>query len=186
MVKLLVCSISVLLLTGCASLVAPPYSSDYATLDKVKKERGLKAVSLSDFQPIDPNAVVNKIGLRGSSLRAKEGTFSKYIENAMRSDLLEMGIYDASSNTKIFVDLLKNDIDVSGFSKGAGLIEIKLSVKQSENVMFEKNYSANTTFESSFAGAVAIPKGQNEYSNLVKALLQQIYLDRSFLEALKK
>ncbi|PLC48420.1 hypothetical protein CR159_17950 [Pollutimonas subterranea] len=39
---------------------------------------------------------------------------------------------------------------------------------------------------SSFAGAVAIPKGQSEYPNLVRVLLQKVYEEPAFIDAVKK
>lgn len=184
-IKISLLAVIFFLVTGCASLVAPPYSPDYALLDSVK-QKNLQKISVGQFQPKDPNARVNKISLRGSSLRTQEQSFATYLENAIRSDLKEMGFFDESSRTVISATLLQNDIDVSGFSKGGGRIEVNVKVANNEKPLLDKNYLATTTFESSFAGAVAIPTGQKEYPNLVKALLQKIYSDEEFIRVLKK
>ncbi|MGV3581605.1 MAG: hypothetical protein ACO1N8_04800 [Methylophilus sp.] len=171
-------------LFGCASLLAPSYSPDYETLDKLKK-LNLQKMAVADFQPSDPNSPINKIGLRGGSLKAPEGTFSVYLENAIRSDLKEIGILDQASNTKLVATIIKNDIDISGISKGSGILEAKLTISKNGNQTFEKLYSATTSFESSFAGAVAIGIGQKEYPNLVRAFLKEVYSDSDFISAVQ-
>ncbi len=174
----------VVALSGCA-LNVPSYSPRYETLDQLKK-KPIDKLAVGNFQPSDPKAEVNHITLRGSPLSPENSTFAAYLENALRTDLKEVGVYDPASGTRLDATLLKNDIDVSGFSTGTGVMEVRLSVSRQSIVSFEKIYTANTQFDSSFVGAVAIPKGQAEYPNLVRTLLQQIYLDAAFIEAVKK
>lgn len=172
-------------LSGCVSLHAPDYSPDYQVIDSYRNISAGK-FSVETVQPTDPAAKVNNISLRASSLKSASGTFSKYIENALISDLSEMGLYDTSSSSSIGVTVLKNDIDISGLSEGSGILEGLVQVKRSQKTVLEKRYSATTKFESSFVGAVAIPKGQQEYPNLVRAFLQKIYADPEFKQAIKK
>lgn len=171
-------------LSGCA-LGVPNYSPRYEVIDQLKT-KSIGKLAVGDFQPSDPRADVNHITLRGSPLSPENGTFSDYLENALRSDLTEIGVYDPAAGIRLDATLLKNDIDVSGFSTGTGVLEVRLSVSKQSKVTFEKTYTANTQFDSSFVGAVAIPKGQAEYPNLVRTLLQQVYLDATFINAVKK
>lgn len=76
-------------------------------------------------------------------------------------------------------------MDVAGINTGEGYMDVKLVVSQRGRTVHEKVYSVKTQFESSFAGAVAIPKGQTEYPRLVRTLLQAVYADPSFIAALK-
>jgi hypothetical protein len=175
----------ILALTGCATIVAPNYSPNYEAIDQLKKISA-DHISVGTVQPTDPNAKVNHISLRAASLGSPSGTFAKYLENALISDLTEMGFYDASSATRIDATILRNDIDISGISTGSGVMEVNIKITKSGTVSFEKSYLATTQFESSFVGAVAIPKGQSEYPNLVRVLLQQIYSDSAFIQAIKK
>ena len=181
---LMVAVAAALLISGCA-YTAPTYSPDYETTDHLKTI-GIEKMSVGEVQPRDPNASVNKITLRGSPLTSPSGTFASYLENAIRSDLMEMGLYDPTSPTRIDATILKNDINISGIATGYGLMEVKLTINKKGALAFEKVYLANTQFESSFAGAVAIPKGQIEYPNLVRVLLQKVYSDPEFIEAVKK
>lgn len=174
-----------ILLSGCASFVAPGYSPNYETIDKLKKEN-LAKLAVGEVQPTDPAAPINKISLRASSLKSSSGTFAKYLEEALISDLKELGLYEPTAGNRIDAVIIKNDIDISGFSKGLGIMEVKIKVSKNTDTVFEKTYVANTQFESSFAGAVAIPKGQSEYPSLVRELLKKIYEDPAFIQAIKK
>lgn len=173
-----------LALTGCASFVAPHYSADYSSIDRLKTT-SLGKIAVGEFQPRNPEAAVNKVTLRGAGLVPASGTFTEYLENAIRTDLTELRLLDATADTRIDATLLKNDIDISGFSTGEGAMDVKLAVSKRGKTVHEKVYSVKTQFESSFAGAVAIPKGQTEYPRLVRTLLQSVYSDPAFTAALK-
>ena len=182
--KSAVIAVALSCLAGCASFVVPSYSADYSAVDALKRS-GLKPVAVEPVQPQDSSAKVNKITLRGAQLTVDDGNYAKYLERALQSDLKEAGLFDPASNRRLFVTLLRNDIDVSGFSEGTGDIQAEVAVNEQGQTRLRKTYTANTKFESSFAGAVAIPKGQAEYPNLVRSLLAQIYRDPEMLAALK-
>jgi len=183
--KFLFLAILMAVIPGCATLQAPNYSADYETLDNLKK-LNLEKLAVGNFQPTDPNAPVNKISLRGSSMKAPEGVFSTYLENAIRSDLKEIGILETGSNTTLDATVLKNDIDISGISKGSGTLTVKITITKNGTIKLDKVYSTTTQFESSFAGAVAIGIGQREYPNLVRTFLKTVYNDSEFINAIKK
>jgi len=80
--------------------------------------------------------------------------------------------------------LLNNEIAVGGIATGSGFMEVELTVTRKGEQRLKKKYTARTSFESSFAGAVAIPKGQSEYPILVRALLREVYSDPQFVSAI--
>lgn len=176
---------AVVLVVGCAGYKTPIYSSDYVAVDSLKAYR-LKKLAVENVKPEDSEAEVNKITLRGGSLVVEGGTFATYLQNAIKNDLIEIGAYDPTSQTTLDVTILKNDIDVSGFSDGKGEIEILLKVRNRDAVLLEKSYIANTQFDSAFAAMVAVPKGQSEYPKLVKKLLATVYADKQFISAIKR
>lgn len=174
-----------LLLSGCTSLVAPAYAPDYEALDRLKATKPGK-VAVGQFQPREQSAPVNRITLRGASLAAPAGTFTQYLEDAVVRDLREIGVLDPNSSTRIEALVLKNDVDISGFVTGVGLMEVQFTVTRGTQLRLKKTYRGDTTFESSFAGMVAVPKGQSEYSSLVRALLKVVYSDADFVTAIKE
>jgi hypothetical protein len=173
------------LVSGCGSFKAPTYTPDYETLDQLKK-LNIEKLSVGKVRPGSPKASINRITLRGSLLTSPKGTFANYLEDAIRSDLIEINFHDDASNIQLNATILQNDIDVSGIGTGYGVMEINLAIEKFGALVLEKIYLANTEFDSSFAGAVAIPKGQSEYPNLVRTLLKKIYNDSAFIDAVKK
>ena len=178
------CALGVLA-AGCSSLVAPPYSVDYNALDRLKLARP-EPVAVATAQPVDPAHAVNNLSLRGTPLRSASGTFAKYLEDALIGDLKEISVYDTNSKTRIDASILSNEISVGGIATGDGFMKVELTVTRDGARRLRKSYVARTTFESSFAGAVAIPKGQIEYPNLVRTLLRDVYSDPEFAVALGK
>ena len=176
--------VSFLAMAGCTTLVAPPYAPDYAMIDQLKREK-LRPVAVGEFTPTDPEASVNRLTLRGGPFRPPNGTFADYLASAIRSDLADLGILDPKSDRKIHAQLLRNELDVSGIVTGEGRIAILLTVTKAGARIFEREYQADTSFESSFMGAIAVPKGQSEYPRLVRALLARVYTDPAFLAALR-
>jgi hypothetical protein len=175
--------IFVVLLNGCA-IMAPSYTPDYSTLDALKRQK-ISKLAVESVEPKDQNEKVNNITLRGTTLTSPSGSYAKYLEDAIKSDLTDANLLDAYSLFRLSVLLLKNDINVTGFSSGYGTIEAKFSIKRNGTEILDKNIAVETEFESSFAGAVAIPKGQSEYPNLVRALLKKLYTDKEFINALQ-
>lgn len=185
LLRLLASCLAVAVFSGCSTLAPPPYSADYQVLDQLKKQP-LDKVAVGTVQPRNPDSPVNKISLRAASLAGPKGTFAQYLEDALIQDLKEIAVFDASAGTRIDATILKNSIDISGFSTGTGGMDVELTVTRNAKTTLKKTYSVKTTFESSFAGAVAIPKGQAEYGNLVRTLLGKVYADPEFINALKK
>jgi len=170
--------------SGCATITAPSYSPDYSVLDSIKRQK-LSKLAIGSVEPKNPSDKVNSISLRGAALVSPSGSYAKYLEDALISDLAEARILDQNSLSQLSLYLLNNNIDIAGFSSGYGTIEALFSIKRGAVTLFNKTITAKTEFESSFAGAVALPKGQNEYPNLVRALLKKLYTDKEFINVLQ-
>ena len=70
-----------LLATGCAQLMAPSYSSDYASLDRLKTTRPEKT-SVAPFQPTDPTLVYSRPKGEYSGADAEKVALDFYLLNA--------------------------------------------------------------------------------------------------------
>ncbi|BEP38124.1 hypothetical protein GmRootV59_50950 [Variovorax sp. V59] len=176
------CALAVLA-TGCASPKAPPYAPDYAALDQLKASKP-STVAVVKVEPTDPNAPVNRISLRGTRLDSPSGTFAKYLEEALVRDLKEVSAFDAKSRTRLDARILANDVSVGNISTGTGVMEVQIEVTREGVQRLKKTYKADISFESSFAGMVAIPAGQTAYPTLVRALLKKVYTDPQFAAAI--
>ena len=168
--------------SGC-SIVAPHYSASMENVQKLK-DSGTLGAKAGSFSGQDVSNA-NSISLRAASLTSPYGSYANYLAEAVKQELQLAGKLNAGTDIEVSGILLKNDIDVSGFTTGYGNIEARFVVKSGEKVRYDRIKSAHAEWESSFAGAVAIPRGRDEYPRLVQQLLGTLYADQSFIEALK-
>ena len=176
-------AIASLLSTGC-SLVAPHYS---ASLENVQtlKDGGAYTAKVGKFDSSKDKANANPISMRGSSLNSPyANSYAQYLTEALKQELSLAGKLSPTAKVEVSGELLKNDIDVSGFDKGFGDISARFVVKKSGAVRYDKVKTVHAEWESSFVGGIAIPRGQQEYPKLVQQLLAKLFADASFMRAL--
>jgi len=113
------------------------------------------------------------------------GSYGNYLGEAVKQELQMAGKLSTDAVIEVTGVLLKNSIDISGLGTGYGDIEARFVVKKGSVVRYDQIKKAHTEFESAFAGAIAIPRGRDEYLRLVQRLLATLYADQSFIEALK-
>lgn len=169
---------------GCA-MQAPPYSPlvDHA---EVLRKTGTTGVSIGSFS-VQPGAVgATGIGLRGNTMSSPIGAdYAAYLADALQRELTLAGKLDAKSRIVVTGVLLKNDIAAGGFSTNSGEIEASFVVVNDGQERYRRTHRAETTWDSSFVGAVAIPKAQVQYPVLVQKLLGQLFSDAAFAAALR-
>ncbi|WP_307614759.1 hypothetical protein [Variovorax boronicumulans] len=172
----------VVLTTGCAPLLAPPYAADYETLDRLETTRP-GPVALVKAQPPEPEDKVNTVRLRSARLLSPSGSFAQYLQDALMRDLSEISVYDPKAPTRIAARILVNEIDL-GVINGTGRMGVEVTVTRDGTQRLRKTYRAETAFDSSYASIVAVPAGQAAYPRLVRALLRQVYADPQFVAAI--
>ncbi|WP_426390912.1 hypothetical protein [Variovorax sp. R-27] len=172
----------VVLTTGCAPLLAPPYAADYETLDRLEATRP-GPVALTKAQPIEAEEKVNTVRLRSARLLSPSGSFAQYLQDALMRDLSEISVYDPKAPTRIAARILVNEIDL-GVINGTGRMDVEVTVTREGTQRLRKTYRAETAFDSSYASIVAVPAGQAAYPRLVRALLRQVYADPQFVAAI--
>lgn len=171
-------------LGGC-SLMAPQYSASIPNVQKLKNEGDYQA-RVGSFVSGGPEAHVASISIRGSSLASPyNASYADYLAEAIKQELLLAGKYNPGSEVEISGVLLKNDLDASGFSVAYGVMEARFVVKKAGVTRYDQVKSVRYQWESSFAGAIAIPRAQQEYPNLVQKLVSELVADPAFLKALK-
>lgn len=174
----------VLMVSGC-STVAPGYAGARQNIEAINSIGDFK-LGVDRFVDSDSSDNKKQLSMRGNTATSPYGpTFASYVENAIRQDLSISGRYSDSSRTRIVGVLLKNDVDASGFSTGTGICEVEFSLLNNSNVLYKKRITQNHQWESSFVGAVAIPKATNEYPVMVERLLNKLFSDNDFIKAIK-
>lgn len=172
------------LASGCATTLSPHQPS----IDTVTALRssGLEKLAVGDFK-LAPGAkpdIDRSVSSRASSASPKEGTFSDYLKAALVSDLKASGLYDPSAPVSIQGQLVDAQLD-TGMSTGRALISAHFLVISAGQTIFDKTLKDEHTWDSSFIGAVAIPRAFNEYQAGYAGLLGQLYKDPEFLKACK-
>ena len=182
-------SFSVLLLaatmfaTGC-SMVAPKYTASLASVQKIK-DSDATTVKIGTFlsTPSTDNEV--SISLRGSSLASPYGTYANYLAEALKEDFTLAGKLAADAQVEVTGTLQKNDINIPAAGNGRGDVEARFVVTRSGTAKYDQVKTLHDEWDSSFVGAIAIPRAQQQYPLLVQKLLALLYADPAFFDALK-
>lgn len=170
-----------LVATGCA-MQAPRYQVSLDNMEVLKKSPA--SVSLGAFSVQSGSG--GPISLRGNPMTSPVGAdYAAYLADALRQELELAGKLDPKSKIEISGLLLKNDIAAGGISTNSGEVEARIIVKNNGVQRFDKVKRAELSWESSFVGAVAIPKAQQQYPLIVQKLLAMIWSDADFQAALK-
>jgi PBP1b-binding outer membrane lipoprotein LpoB len=169
-----------ILLTGC-SIVAPPYQVSIDNVQQIKQAN----VDKITVEEIKSSKKLDSISLRGNQLKPASGSFGKYISSAIIEELKLANKYHSLSAKVVSGELVANDLDITGFSTGTGTVEVRFIVTENNKLIFEKNIQANSRFESSFMGAVAISNAQSSYDDLIQILIKQLFEDQEFLSAIE-
>lgn len=172
-------------LTGC-STTAPVYTVSIPNIQKLRDGGSTKiAITKIDLPSVNPEQI-NSVSLRGSSMVSPyDGSYAKYLREALRAEFHEAGRLAETSKTELSGTLIQNDVNAMGINIGTANIEAQIVVRNNNEIKFDKKITAPHQWESSFAGAIAIPAAINNYQTAMQKLLDALYSDKSFLEALK-
>ncbi|MDI1270673.1 MAG: hypothetical protein PSV40_16440 [Polaromonas sp.] len=173
------------ILAGCAG-PAPNYAPSIDNVEVLKKIGGNTAVKTGviDVAPGMPGG--NAITLRANTMLSPVGkNYGDYIAAALRQELELAKLYSPQSGIEISGTLLRNNIDAGNVSVNTGQIEARFLVKVNGRVLFDKIKRIERQWESSFAGAVAIPLAANNYPLMVQALVSSLVTDPDFVKAIR-
>ena len=183
-VAFLLGALALVLLTGCAG-PAPNYAPFIDNVEVLKKS-GAAPVQTGTIAVVPTLKTANAIQLRANTMVSGVGNhYGDYIAAALRQELELARLYDPQSATEISGTLLQNDINSGGFSTNDGSIEVRFVVSRGGQIRFDRNKRITHQWESSFAGAVAIPLAANNYPVKVQKLIGQLFADPEFVQALR-
>jgi hypothetical protein len=171
------------LITGCA-IQAPPY---VASIDNVSvlKRSGQSTVRLGAFDVVAASKGAVSISLRGNPMMSPVGgNYAAYLADALKQELQMAKRLDPASTLEVSGVLLGTDIDAA-IGTGTGFMEARIVVKRDGQLRYEKTKRGDARWDSSFVGAIAIPDAQKNYPVVVQRLLEALYNDADFQNALK-
>jgi hypothetical protein len=176
-----------LALTGCANVKLDASSATPATVEKLRLAN-LTPVQVGMFKLApgkDPAMDTGLGGLRGNTLLPAKGSWSQLLKETLVTELTASGLLDPASRSVIEGLLTDSTVDAA-IGTGTGRLAARFTVTRGGRVMYDKEVSAEASWESSFMGAVAVPTAMNQYSALYKTLIAKLVDDPDFRRALAK
>lgn len=178
-----VVALLILLITGC-SYIAPKYNTDFNNISQLRREKLNPARVGTVVKETDANPDVDSLTIRGGSYLSPYGSYTSYLAEALKEELDDARLLDPMSQIEVSAVLLRNSLD-AGFSTGVAEIEARFVVRNAGTIKFDKVKVARHTWESSFAGDIALTKAQQNYPIVVQKLVGQLFSDPEFISALK-
>lgn len=179
---LLAALICTAMLAACTT-VAPSYQ---ATVDNVKvlqKMSGNGVAEVGKFTVADDS--LNHLRIRASVYASPaNGSFSEYIKEAVKNELASAGKLGNNTNAVISGQLLKNYLDGS-YGVGKATVSVRFTVTRGTTISYEKIITGETTWDSPFVGAIAIPEAQRNHTEAVKQLLGNLFADADFQKSIQ-
>lgn len=174
-----------LLLVGC-STPAPRYSPLISNVEAIKTASPDK-INVGRFDaPSTMKEGALSISLRGTPMISSVGKdYGDYLTAALRQELDLAGVFSTQSQLEISGALITNTINAAGFLTNDAQMEAQFIVKRNGRIVYDQRKSTDMKWESSFAGAIAIPLAINNYPVLVQKLIGQLFADPAFLRAVK-
>lgn len=172
-------------LAGCVSVSLPPPGPSIGNLQLLRGGR-MQAARTGEFvlAPGKPASLDEKLGgLRGSSLSAQHGSFARYLRDTLQAELQAAGYYDEAAAYEIRGQLTDSQVD-AGISTGTARLAARFQVVRDGVTLFDKELFAESRWESSAVGAIALPEAINRYATLYRSLVGKLFADADFQRAL--
>lgn len=172
-------------LVGGCSVTTPRYTASLDSVQKLK-DGGIQAVKVGTFQPAPGLSTDKAISVRGNSVASPyDNSYAVYLAQALTQELSLAGRLNPDAQIEVSGVLQKNDLNVPPIGSGSGDIAARFIVTRSGAVRYDQVKSIHEEWDSSFVGAIAIPRAQEKYPVMVQKLLAELCADPAFIEALK-
>lgn len=182
--QILITGTAAFLLSACAGQM-PQHN---ASVENIKQLRttDLAPVAVGEFRLAagKPESIDKSVSSRASSMTPPQGSISAYLRDALIIELKAAGKYDENAATRITGELTESELNTN-IGTADGELGALFVVSEGERVKFSAQYSAKSSWESSFLGAIAIPKAYQEYFALYQKLFAKLFADPAFVAATK-
>lgn len=172
---------------GCASVKLDATSATPATIEKLRGSALIPMqagkFALAGGKPAEMDRTLS--GLRGNSLTPAKGSFAQLLRDTLVVELTAAGLYDTNSQAVIEGELIDSQVDAA-IGTGTGRLAARFRVRRSGQLVFDKELAAQSSWESSFIGSVAVPAAMNHYHGLYKMLVAKLVDDAEFRKAVAR
>ncbi|MGQ2964448.1 hypothetical protein [Methylophilus sp.] len=174
-------------LTGCVSVKMSEPTPSMANLEKLRAANLAPVKAGSFILAPGKNAALDRgvSGLRGSSVTPANGSFAQQLRSELVTELKAAGLYDEAADVVIKGELTNSQVDAA-IGTGTAKLSARFIIQRAEKTVYDKELSVNSSWESSFVGAIAIPEAINQYTALYKQLIGKLFDDREFKSALAR
>lgn len=166
------------LLTQACAINAPAYSPSYDNVQKLNQIDN--EIQLLAFDVGKAGAA--RISVRGTSIISPYGSdFSDYLYFAIESELRKSKKLSDNSNIRLKMIVHEFKVDSTG-----GLSELiaTVIVSSPKEELYVNRMDYKIDWDSSFIGAIAIPKSAESVKPLVTGFLGKLYSDPKFISAI--
>lgn len=101
----------------------------------------------------------------------------------MQTDLAAGGKLDAASARVLTGVVEKNDLSAAGIVTNQATVAVRFKLADAQRTRYEKTISVNDEWESSFMGAIAIPRAIQNYVVSIQKLIGKLFADPEFAAA---
>ncbi len=183
--RTLLIALALAVISGCASN-APNYSPSITNIDAATKLRGNVAVGKFSFKKGEESSL-NSVGARASTfISPVNGSYADYLAQAASTELKSAGKLDAASTNVLTGTIEKNYLSAAGLSTNDAEVSVRFKLQDGDKTRYDKSMTAKHEWESSFLGAIAIPRAIQNYVVTLQMLLNKLYSDPDFVTATAK
>lgn len=163
-------------LTGCVTQQILPYHASVANQMKLGSvpPTARFQVASNESQPSDVQTIVRTVRIQAPG----DGSWSTYLNQALRTELTTSGNYDASAPLQIEGILTEVHI----FDGSAELIA-RFVVRRDQSVRYDKVLHVDERWDTQFLGALAASDGMNQTTAVFQDLLRKLFEDPDFIKA---
>jgi len=178
---MLLCTLAALLLQACG-VTMPRYEPSY---DNVQTLRGQAGLAKLDIPKVEAESGQDSLLVRANPIRSPEGSVSQHVQQALEAELRLAGLLDPTAARHLEVRIRQATLDSAVVGNGSGVLSADFDLNDNGQSIYRSSKTVSSNWDSSFVGAVAIPRAANAFNPLVSKLLAELYQDPAFVAALK-
>lgn len=172
---------------GCTTVMPPPTAGGENS--QALRAADLMPANVGAFKlaPGRPALMDKELsgGLRGGNISAPSGSYSQHLRETLRAELNSAGLLDPRSKVIIEGQLTDSKVDAA-IGTGTSLLAARFQVSRDGQTLYDKELVAEDSWDSSFLGAVAIPRAIERYGATYKLLIGKLLTDNDFRRALAR
>lgn len=164
-----------LTMSGCVTQQVLPYQASIAnqmTLARLPSAARYRVVTGGDPSSVQTSVRAMRLAAPGN------GSWSSYLNEALRTELSTAGIYDARGAETLEATLVEVQV-----ADGKAELVAHFVVKRDHVIRYDKVLRVNRQWDSQFLGVLAASDGLNHTSAIFQDLLRKLFEDPDFLAA---